>query len=359
MMSKLSKYVPSIRIQFTLALPLVLALIVGCSENELVLPEMTISEVWTSGITFNLSERSEIQLQLSETEAFGALTLDTVVSSTEIVVAKLKSDLTYYYRYRLDEGDDQGEYSAVESFKTIVLPTPSNLRVEKISGDELQVSWSEIRGVVFDFEVATDNQFEQPVSFKSIRVASNARIIESLTPDTEYHIRIRSRNGNSISDWVAFEKVQTTSNLKFTLRSRDFVDNGRMPNQFACNNLSPELNWKNVPPETESLAIVMEDLDFQNGFNHWIIFNISPNLTQLLQGSTGANRPAGSREGTNDTGVQVYFGPCPPNGESHRYVFSLMALDQTLAISGGNIDQFLEAAEPHLIKTAQLTGLYE
>ena len=32
------------------------------------------------------------------------------------------------------------------------------------------------------------------------------------------------------------------------------------------------MNWKNIPSETESLAIIMEDLDFQNGFNHWIIW---------------------------------------------------------------------------------------
>lgn len=343
-------------------LAIIICVVSGCSKKdmELPLPEITISEIWTSGISFTKAGNSQIQMQVSETESFDLLTLDTLISASNIELSNLKSDVTYFYRFRLDDGSNLSDFSTISSFKTIVLPQPVNLSVTKRFGDEIQITWEEIKGVDYDIQIATNNQFEPLLNdFKSIHLATNKRIIDSLTPNTDYFIRIRSKNRNTFSDWVAFEKVRTTNTLRFTLRSLDFLDNGPMPRQLACNNVSPELHWKNIPSGTESLAIIMEDLDFRNGFNHWIIFNIAPSTTKLAQESTGNNRPPGSIEGNNGLGNQIYFGPCPPNGQSHRYVFSLMALNRRLGINGGNIDQFLAASEPHIISTALLTGIYE
>jgi Raf kinase inhibitor-like YbhB/YbcL family protein len=66
---------------------------------------------------------------------------------------------------------------------------------------------------------------------------------------------------------------------------------------------------------------------------------------------------AGSRA-KNDFGQIGYGGPCPPGG-THRYYFTLYALDQLLTLDpGATKPQVLQAIAGHQLATAQLMGRY-
>lgn len=145
--------------------------------------------------------------------------------------------------------------------------------------------------------------------------------------------------------------AQTTT---FTITSPDLVS-GTFPtanilNGFGCTggNVSPELQWFNVPAGTKSLALQLYDPDAPSGsgFWHWAVYNIPPNTTGLARG-VGNNQallPAGAFGGNTDfldtgaTGVNGnYGGPCPPAGDPpHRYIFTLYALSvDKLEVAGG------------------------
>jgi Raf kinase inhibitor-like YbhB/YbcL family protein len=127
--------------------------------------------------------------------------------------------------------------------------------------------------------------------------------------------------------------------------------------RYTCDgeDISPALAWEGVPEGTAELALVVEDPDAPGGtFTHWLVYGLDPGETGL---SEGAEPPA--LQGTNDFGAVGYGGPCPPGGETHDYVFRLLALDAATNLeSGASRDELLAAAEGHVLAEAQLTASY-
>lgn len=145
--------------------------------------------------------------------------------------------------------------------------------------------------------------------------------------------------------------------LTMTITSSAFQPNEPIPAEygFAGQNVNPPLTFSEVSKEAKSLALILEDPDAPGDlFTHWIVFNISPATLQILAGTL----PIGAEEATSDYGTVGYGGPKPPSG-THRYVFSLFALDTTLDIdSTAKRPEFYEAIEGHIIDRAELTGLF-
>ena len=131
-----------------------------------------------------------------------------------------------------------------------------------------------------------------------------------------------------------------------------------IPIAFTCNGAdkSPPLFWHNVPANTRSLALVVEDPDAPSGaWIHWIIFNIPPTLNAL----DSTNLPEGALLALNSWGNAKYQGPCPPLG-AHRYVFTLYALDKMLSLNNGVATRTaLDMMTGHVIGSAVLAGLYQ
>lgn len=140
----------------------------------------------------------------------------------------------------------------------------------------------------------------------------------------------------------------------FTLSSPDLAsgtfDNKYVLNGFGCKggNISPALEWRNVPVGTKSLALQVYDPDAPtgSGFWHWAVYNMPPTTVALAQGAgnDAARLPAGAFGGNTDfmdTGTTNvngnYGGPCPPQGDKpHRYIFTLYALGvDKVEVAGG------------------------
>ena len=123
----------------------------------------------------------------------------------------------------------------------------------------------------------------------------------------------------------------------FIIESPAFVDQGNLPTRYTCigSSISPPLSWSNAPRGTKSLALILTDLDAPYGMNrtntrtfyHWGIFNI-PARIQSLPENADDHLPDAIAEAMNDAVNKNYNPPCPPEG-THRYVFSLYALDKS------------------------------
>jgi Raf kinase inhibitor-like YbhB/YbcL family protein len=145
--------------------------------------------------------------------------------------------------------------------------------------------------------------------------------------------------------------------MTVTITSTTFKDGDKIPRVYTCDDqdVSPPLAWTDVPTNTASLALIMDDPDAPSGtFVHWVLFNLPANTNGLAQGKNG-----GGVEGKNDFGRTGYGGPCPPRGSTHRYFIKLYALDKMLDLKAGVTKAQVEKAmQGHILGQGQLMGRY-
>jgi Raf kinase inhibitor-like YbhB/YbcL family protein len=143
---------------------------------------------------------------------------------------------------------------------------------------------------------------------------------------------------------------------KMKIISSAFQEGASIPSKFSCDgaNTSPPLQIADVPSGAKSLALIVDDPDAPSGlFTHWTVWNISPQLNTIAEGSA----PKGV-QGTNDFGKSGYGGPCPPSG-THRYYFKIFALDRELDLPfGAKRGQLDEAMKGHIVAQGELMGRY-
>ena len=146
------------------------------------------------------------------------------------------------------------------------------------------------------------------------------------------------------------------------LTSPVFRHDGDIPSKYTCDgdDVSPPIEWSDVPSDARTLALICDDPDApKKDFSHWVLFNI-PTTAGALPEHVAAKQelPDGSRQGKNDFGKVGYGGPCPPSG-THRYRFTLYAVDTDLGVPASSSRKDVEAAlKEHVLETAQLTGAY-
>ena len=182
------------------------------------------------------------------------------------------------------------------------------------------------------------------------------------------------------SDQPAASQQQLTPS--FQVSSPNFQDNTyprvRIPKKNSCYgaNLSPPLDWSEVPDGTMSFALIAEDIDHQAGtWALWVLYNIPPDVTELAEGIPTSTQvlPDGTTQGTNDDRQPGYNGPCPPpnlfevdigdpgvasgTAAPHAYYFRLYALDAELDLApGASKAELVSAMEGHILARADTVG---
>lgn len=142
------------------------------------------------------------------------------------------------------------------------------------------------------------------------------------------------------------------------IESNSFKQGEGIPSKYSCqgNDINPPIKISGVPASAKSLAMIMDDPDAPVGtWVHWVLWNISPQTTEVAENSV----PAHAIQGKNSWGRTKYGGPCPPSG-THRYFFKIYALDITLSLSATADKKQLEAAmKDHILEQAELMGTYQ
>ena len=151
--------------------------------------------------------------------------------------------------------------------------------------------------------------------------------------------------------------------MAISLTSNAFIEGAMIPQRYSCDgeDISPPMDWSNVPPDTRSLALICDDPDAPVGtWDHWVMYNIPAQVTSIQEGV--ADKPIldnGAVHGKNSWGRIGYGGPCPPSG-THRYFFKIFALDTLLDLkSGSTTSQLIDAMEGHILAKGQLMGRYQ
>ncbi|SFN79707.1 YbhB/YbcL family Raf kinase inhibitor-like protein [Nitrosospira briensis] len=139
-----------------------------------------------------------------------------------------------------------------------------------------------------------------------------------------------------------------------------FHDRTNVPTLHTCNgeNISPALEFRELPAKTKSLVLIVEDHNATPGpWIHWLVFNIPPTTTSVPAGHI----PEGGTEGIANGGTHGYEGPCPKYFSGiHHYHFQLFALDTMLDLPPtADKTQVAASLQDHIIDSATLVGLCE
>ncbi len=142
------------------------------------------------------------------------------------------------------------------------------------------------------------------------------------------------------------------------ITSSSFDPNCNMPEQYSYKdgNISPPLEFSEVPANAKSLALICHDPDapMPGGFTHWVVWNIPPDSGGFGEGAV----PHGAIQGLTDWGKNDWGGPMPPSG-THRYIFYLYALDSMLKLPANTNKTLLEKAiDGREIDKSELIGLF-
>ena len=89
---------------------------------------------------------------------------------------------------------------------------------------------------------------------------------------------------------------------KISVTSTAFTEGQSIPRKYTCDgdNVNPPLTIENVPAETKSLVLIVDDPDAPGGtWDHWVVWDI-PAVTEILENSVPGT------QGMNDSERQRY-----------------------------------------------------
>lgn len=175
-----------------------------------------------------------------------------------------------------------------------------------------------------------------------------------------FHSFSTKSNSNSVK---LSNSIAHSVKYQMSITSVAFTNDALIPTVYTCDGkgINPPLTFHNVPKTAKSLVLLIEDPDVPKNllttgvFDHWVIYNIDPDVSSIKQDST----PPGI-QGLNSTGIDNYYPPCPPD-RKHRYFINLYALNTRLNFydpTKVTRQMVMDALKGHIITTAELIGLY-
>ncbi|KAK7390339.1 hypothetical protein VNO78_25642 [Psophocarpus tetragonolobus] len=154
------------------------------------------------------------------------------------------------------------------------------------------------------------------------------------------------------------------------------INNGKLPRYCTQEGLgskwdiSPALEWHNVPPKTKSMVLLVQDFDAVDPMGrvaplaHWVVVNIDPVAVKgLPQGFSGKEEKVGVEyekieEGVNDWNVRLWRGPKVPN-YGDRFEFKLFALDHDMHFDNQvTKSKLLDTIAGHVVGEAAFTATF-
>lgn len=130
-----------------------------------------------------------------------------------------------------------------------------------------------------------------------------------------------------------------------------------LPARYTCTGegASPPLRWSGLPADTESLALVVDDVQASgDAAVHWVVYGIDPDNPEIPEASV---RPP-AQQGQNSFGHAAYEPPCPEEGIEHEFRFTIYALSENPELSEAvALDVALGAIASRTLARGRLTAV--
>ena len=146
------------------------------------------------------------------------------------------------------------------------------------------------------------------------------------------------------------------------VKSPAFANNEKIPAKYTADgeNINPSLTISEIPKNTKSLVLIVDDPDAQRvvGYTwiHWVVFNIQTegDTIEIKENSI----PGTPGESTYKK--PEYGGPSPPTGTGvHNYHFKIYALNKKLELPEMSpLDSIQKEIQNHILAESILTGQY-
>lgn len=139
----------------------------------------------------------------------------------------------------------------------------------------------------------------------------------------------------------------------------DFLE---FPPGYTCRgeDRTPALNISNLTAKSLAIMVFNPFIKSCCSFSTWLIWNI-PAMERIPEGfpkEPVVTRPVSAVQGKNDYGTIGYHGPCPLNGEMHRYQFRVYGLDTFLDLPpGSRKDDLIHAMQGHVVQYGETVAL--
>ena len=195
--------------------------------------------------------------------------------------------------------------------------------------------------------------------------------------DNVYSLTVTASDGTIGTSLDISAQVTNDEDDDFQLTASGFATGTDIPLIHACaalggNNYSPQVSWRNVPDNTDSFALIIDDETAPCGTDanacvHWNLFNIDTAIEGLIEDVdpttlVDANGASSAVEGLTYAGTNNYEGPCPPGGNEHTYHFALYALSDgqptMTRLDALTRSEFEEAYSGNILGQANLTGTF-
>ena len=176
----------------------------------------------------------------------------------------------------------------------------------------------------------------------------------------------KTENKNAVPDTKTvvheLEETAISNESGFKITCPEFKNGEGIPEQYTCmgDAISPPLAIEGTPADAKSLALIFDDPDAPRGtFYHWMLFNIPPDFAYFPIDFDNTEEMAKSPI----KAAQLYYPPCPPLGETHRYFIRLYALDTVFSV-GDNFEaaywakHLQEEMQGHILAEAVYMGRF-
>ena len=165
-------------------------------------------------------------------------------------------------------------------------------------------------------------------------------------------INLPQNYGERFSD-LSLKKKTLIKQVK--LRSSAFNNQEKIPKKYRFDygdNINPPFSIHKTPAKTESLVLIIEDLDTPNICINWVLWNIPAKTNEIREDET----PEGSVVGKNFLDSNSYYGFCPVQG-THKYSFTVFALDKMLDLNpDSELGELINSIFDHILDYDQMTG---
>ena len=140
---------------------------------------------------------------------------------------------------------------------------------------------------------------------------------------------------------------------EFKIYSDAFEHSTFIPKKYTGDgeDINPPLRWENIPSNTKSFALIVDDPDAPHGtFTHWLVKDIPADQIEIKENSCPGKEVVSSWK------VKKWKGPKPPSG-THRYFFKLYSLNVD-KLKAENLKEFYEEVNNYKLGEAQIMAKY-